>query len=89
MTIRETINNVLNANENAEKAKREAKRARRNAMLGVQGVVSTITVSVLMHLRWSRKVEELHNMRTDELVAKINSLETKINELEGGVSNDD
>lgn len=85
MTIRETINNVLNANENAEKAKREAKRARRNAMLGVQGVVSTITVSVLMHLRWSRKVEELHNMQTDELVAKINSLETKINELEGGV----
>ena len=40
--LKETTTNVLNANENARKRKEAEKRAKRNALLGVSGIVAGV-----------------------------------------------
>lgn len=82
MTIKETINNVLHANENAEKAKREAKRARRNAMIGAECTISSIVISITAHCAWSRKIKARQKMTEDELMMKLRKLQEKVDTIE-------
>lgn len=89
MTIQETINNVLHANENAEKAKREAKRARRNAAMGAGGIVTSAIASIALHYRWTNKIKALQDSKNADLMAKINALQGKIDALEGAASLND
>lgn len=85
MTIKETINNVLHANENAEKVKREAKRAHRNAVIGTTGIISTAIGSIVLHYKWTNKIKALQDVRDDDLNAKIKDLEEQCIALEAEV----
>ena len=57
--LKETANNVLNANENARKRKEAEKRAKRNALLGVSGIVAGAVACVYTHCAWRKRYMSL------------------------------
>lgn len=53
--LKETANNVLNANENARKRKEAEKRVKRNALLGGSGIIAGVIACMYTHCAWRKR----------------------------------
>lgn len=73
--LKETANNVLNANENARKRKEAEKRAKRNALLGVSGIVAGAVACVYTHCAWRKRYLSLET--------RLENVETALKYYEG------
>lgn len=85
MDIKETINNVLHANENAKLRKEAEERARRNAILGCTGVAATGIVSIALSYGWRKRFEKISLGKEETLMGRITDLEKRISALEPNV----
>lgn len=82
MNIKETIENVLHANENAKLRKEAEERARRNAIMGCTGVAATGVVSIVLSHSWRKRFEKLSLGKEEALMNRITELEERISALE-------
>lgn len=85
MDIKETINNVLHANENAKLRKEAEKRARRNAIMGCTGVAATGIASIVLSHNWRKRFEKVSLGKEEALMDRISDLEDRISALEPNV----
>lgn len=82
MNIKETIENVLHANENAKLRREAEERARRNAILGCTGVAATGVVSIVLSHSWRKRLEKISLGKEEALMDRITDLEKRISALE-------
>lgn len=81
--LKETANNVLNANENARKRKEAEKRAKRNALLGVSGIIAGVVACVYTHCAWRKRYMSLET-RLDHVETVLKYYESQDTSTEGG-----
>ena len=81
--LKETATNVLNANENARKRKEAEKRAKRNALLGVSGIVAGAVACIYTHCAWRKRYMSLET-RLDHVETVLKYYESQDTSTEGG-----
>lgn len=81
--LKETTTNVLNANENARKRKEAEKRAKRNALLGVSGIIAGAVACVYTHCVWRKRYMSLET-RLDHVETVLKYYESQDTSTEGG-----